>query len=389
MATKNRKDSKGRVLKTGEDQRKDGRYQYRYTDLFGKRHQIYANDLQELRKKEIEVQKAINEGVSLSNITVETLVQTFMEMKKGKVRESTYSAIQKRVRIIKKAPFIKQKIQNVKPLQIQQWYIYLHDNGYKVGTIKGYHSLLKGSFKMAEKNSLIVKEPTNFFVSELFKDDGGKRKSLTHAQIDSLLDFIKSSEKRIAKPYDDFIVLLETGMRVSEFCGLTLNDLNFEEGYIDVNHQIIKLDSPPRLIILQPKSESGIRKIPMTPKAREALQRIIANRPKPDVEPVVDGYTLFLKLSKYNGKYSPSRASHVEGSFQLIVKSYNKEHPDDPLSVTPHVLRHTFCTELVHKNIGVKNVQYLMGHNDVDVTLNIYADSSYEKAREAMKKLFN
>lgn len=176
-------------------------------------------------------------------------------------------------------------------------------------------------------------------------------------------------------------------MRVSEFCGLTLNDLNFEEGYIDVNHQLVKLINPPQKIITSPKSESGIRKIPMTPKTREALERMIANRPKPDVEPIIDGYTLFLKLSKYNGIYSSTCSKEIGQIIRTVFKNYNKNYPDNPLSVTPHILRHTFCTEWVHKNIGVKNVQYLMGHSKADITLNIYADSSYEKARKAMESL--
>jgi integrase len=176
-------------------------------------------------------------------------------------------------------------------------------------------------------------------------------------------------------------------MRVSEFCGLTLDDLNFEEGYIDVNHQIVRLSNPSRLTITPPKSDSGIRKIPMTLKARETLQQMIVNRPKPDVEPVIDGYTSFLRLSKYNGKYNPINASGFDYNMRFVIRNYNKEHPDAPLSVTPHVLRHTFCTEWVHKNMGAKNVQYLMGHSKVDTTLNIYADSSYEKASEAMENL--
>lgn len=52
-----RKDNKGRVLKEGESQRKDGMYQYRYTDKFGKRKYFYSKDLKELRKQEEDLKK--------------------------------------------------------------------------------------------------------------------------------------------------------------------------------------------------------------------------------------------------------------------------------------------------------------------------------------------
>lgn len=58
-----RKDCKGRVLRTGESERKNGLYQYRYEDVNGKRQTIYDRDLNKLRKKEKEIQKQLEEGV--------------------------------------------------------------------------------------------------------------------------------------------------------------------------------------------------------------------------------------------------------------------------------------------------------------------------------------
>ena len=80
----NRKDAKGRVLKAGESQRKDGTYMYRYTDVRGKRQSVYASELKELRKKEKVVQKAIDNGVNYSNgeITVLELVDRYLATKR-------------------------------------------------------------------------------------------------------------------------------------------------------------------------------------------------------------------------------------------------------------------------------------------------------------------
>ena len=85
-----RKDYKGRILKTGESQRKDGIYQYRYTDCRGKRQCVYAPTLQELRQKEKDIQKQIDDGIDYEagQITVIELLEKYISLKKG-VRYNT------------------------------------------------------------------------------------------------------------------------------------------------------------------------------------------------------------------------------------------------------------------------------------------------------------
>ena len=69
-----------------------------------------------------------------------------------------------------------------------------------------------------------------------------------------------------------------------------------------------------------------------------------------------------------------------------IVDRYNDAHEDKLPSITPHVLRHTFCTEMANSGIDLKSLQYLMGHSDAGVTLNVYTHASYEAAENAMRK---
>ena len=85
-----RKDNKGRILRTGESQRKDLTYQYRYTDVTGKRRTVYANDLHELRKKEASIQKDIDDGINYceGNVTVIELLERYISLKQG-VRHAT------------------------------------------------------------------------------------------------------------------------------------------------------------------------------------------------------------------------------------------------------------------------------------------------------------
>ena len=81
----------------------------------------------------------------------------------------------------------------------------------------------------------------------------------------------------------------------------------------------------------------------------------------------------------------PKVAGHFEHALKRIVDHYNESHIDQ-LVVTPHVLRHTFCTKLARAGIPVKELQYLMGHSDVGTTLKIYTHLDYEAAEKSFQK---
>lgn len=122
----------------------------------------------------------------------------------------------------------------------------------------------------------------------------------------------------------------------------------------------------------------------MTDRCYESLRNILFNRPKPKVEMIVDGYTGFLFLDK-NGKSKV--VLHFEHQMKRAVEKYNNTH-DEPLpKITPHVFHHTFCTNMARVGMDVKSLQYLMGHSDVTVTLNVYTHIGYEHAAESMAKV--
>lgn len=100
--------------------------------------------------------------------------------------------------------------------------------------------------------------------------------------------------------------------------------------------------------------------------------------------PLIGGHTGFLFLDK-NGK--PKVAGHLEHAMKRLVDRYNQTHEGKLPSITPHVLRHTFCTEMAVAGLDVKSLQYLMGHSDAYTTMNIYTHSSYESAQNALAKI--
>lgn len=172
-------------------------------------------------------------------------------------------------------------------------------------------------------------------------------------------------------------------MRVSEFCGLTKDDLDFQNRRIHVERQLIKK----RGGIYQterPKTESGVRFIPMTDEVYESLQNILKNRKKPRKEVIVDGHTGFLLLDK-NG--NPKVGLHLEHHMQWTIKKYRKTQQIPLPTITPHVLRHTFCTNMANAGMDLKSLQYLMGHSDAGVTMNVYTHASFDYAESSMRRI--
>ena len=379
-----RRDHKGRLLRTGESQRKDLTYQYRYTDVTGKRRTFYAKDLKELRRQEDNIQREIEAGINYcaGNISMIELVERYVSLKQG-VRHATKVGYNFVLNLIRKEDFCHRKINTIKTSDAKLWFMKLQKDGRGYSTITSVRGVVKPAFQMAYEEDILRKNPFDFKLSDVVKNDSQKRIALTPEQTEIFMTFIKE-DKHYRCYYDEFVVLLETGMRVSEMCGLTKHQLDFERRRIWVDHQLVrKLDCT--YYVEKTKTDSGCRYIPMTDNVVTALKNIIANRQKPTKEWLIDGYSGFLLLDK-NG--NPKVAMHLEHHMQWALKKFRKLHPDVKLpKITPHVMRHTFCTNMANAGMDLKSLQYLMGHSDAGVTMNVYTHASYDHAEREMQKI--
>ena len=379
-----RSDHKGRVLKDGESQRKDLRYQYRFTDQCGKRRTIYANNLAELRQKEQDILKSKYEGVDYvaGRVTVVQLIKRYIGLKQG-VRYNTRVGYNFVLNILEKEEFGQRMINTLRTSDAQLFMIKLKNDGRGYSTITSVRGVLRPAFQMAYDEDIIRKNVFDFRLCDIVPNDSKKRIALTPKQQDIWMNFIRN-DKSYSKYYDEFVVLLGTGMRVSEFCGLTKSDLDFEQRKIRVDHQLVRERSG-KYYVEQTKTESGCRYIPMTNAVYESLQNILNKRAYLHTEWLIDGYTGFILLDRCD---RPKVALHIENEMRWAMKRYKQLHPDVPLpKITPHVLRHTFCTNMAAKGMDIKSLQYLMGHSEIGVTLNVYTHASYDLAAEQMVNL--
>ena len=381
-----RKDSKGRVLKAGESERKDGLYQYRFTEPSGERKSIYANNLNDLRKKEQEIQKLLDLGVSYfeGSMSVTNLLERYLALKQH-LRTNTVRGYQITIKILQNdAAFCKMKIRMVKRSDCQRCMINLTKLGYAYGTINRAYTILKSAFQMACDEDIIVKNPCNFKLSSVIVKNTKKKYALTPEDQQRFLDFVKS-DPRYYKHYDTFVFMIETGLRIGELTGLTLKDIDWKNNRIMINHQLQVEPGKKRLYIETTKTEDGVRNIPLTPRAKTSLENIVKNRnPKNIPETVIDGYVGFLFLTRYG---LPRHVFHYDEVFRNCVDKYNRLHPIQLPNVTPHILRHTFCNNCINAGMNVKSVQYLMGHATSAMTLDVYADSNLDKVKQDMQLL--
>ena len=137
--------------------------------------------------------------------------------------------------------------------------------------------------------------------------------------------------------YEGVYILFNTGLRISEFVGLTISDIDFDNMVINVDHQLVRVYNEKKAYIIQKtKTTAGVRKVPMTEQVAECFRTIIKNRRKVKKEPVVDGYSGFLYLDQND---MPMVALHWEKYFQFIREKYNKLYKEPLPTITPHVDR--------------------------------------------------
>ena len=445
-----RKDPKGRKLREGENWRNDGRYSYRYTDVrTGKRLTVYAQDLPELREKEKQIAKDMEDNIltdgAIKKMTLNTLFERYMETRElaDTTRVSYVRAWENRV---------KDEIGNIKvvqllPSHIKAYYAKLSKAGYAYSTIKYIHNLLYPALEMAVDDDIIRKNPAKSSISDYGKT-AEEKEALTVSQQEKFMEFVKQSNvyntystikyihnllypalemavdddiirKNPAKSsisdygktaeekealtvsqqekfmefvkqsnvyntyYPMFTIMIGTGLRCGELIGLTWKDINIKAKTVNVDHQLIykNLGDGCKFHISTPKTESGIRIIPMTQEVAKAFeeQRKINFMLAKDKSIEVDGYSGFVFTAKSGRPLMPNGVNSV---LYNIVDAYNKteverakkEHRKAELlpKFSAHVMRHTACTRMAECRMDVKVLQYIMGHAHIDVTMEVY-----------------
>ena len=392
-----RKDNKGRVLHEGESQRPDGRYRYRYVSWDGKTKEIYSwrldnHDLTPPGKKHTESIREMKKRIQADqfdkvatnggNMSVYDLAEKYVATKIG-VRVNTRMNYQTVLNFLKKDSFGKKRIDTVRKSDAKLWLIKLQqEQGKSYSQIHNIRGILRPAFQLAFDDDLIRKNPFEFELVTVLVNDSVRREAVSREVERKFLKFV-NEDTHFSRYYEGIYILFKTGMRISEFCGLTISDIDFKNHSINVDHQLQKRATV-GYYIEETKTESGKRVLPMTPDVEECFKKIINNRKPPKTEPMIDGRTGFLYFDKDG---SVVYSLHWEHYFKHIVQKYNKTYIVQIPKITPHVCRHTYCSNMAKSGMNPKTLQYLMGHSDISVTLNTYTHVNFEDAKKELKNM--
>ena len=235
---------------------------------------------------------------------------------------------------------------------------------------------------MAVDDDILVKNPFEFQLATVVVNDAVMREAISRSDERKFLEFVKN-DSHFCKYYDGIFLLFKTGVRISEFVGLTVSDLDLKKREINIDHQLQrKRDGT--YVIVPTKTNAGTRVLPMNGEVYQCCKRIIENRNAPKIEPSVDGMSGFLFFDK---DQKPMISLHWEHYFKHICSKYNKIYRVQMPKVTPHVCRHTYCSNMARSGMNPKTLQYLMGHSDIGVTLNTYTHLGLEDAKEEIRRI--
>ena len=389
-----RRDSKGRILRNGESQAPDGRYRYSYY-VDGKQKNIYSWKLElhdklpagrrpckPLREQEKELQLLQFQDIHQEKMTVVELVERYITIHDLSLKKTTRANHKTALTLLKREAFGEKQVSSVTMSATKMFFLKLQGDGRRFSTIRSIRGILRPAFQMAVDDNLILKNPIDFPLSSVVVNDSVTREAVSKKDMLRFLRFVEH-DLHYSKYYEAFYILFHTGMRISEFCGLTVKDIDMKERKINIDHQLIRW-SDMQYGIETTKTNAGTRQIPMTEDVYQCFKKILENRRGRRVEPVIDGYRGFLYLDK-NGK--PLVAMHWEKYFQHAVDRYNSLFRVPLPKITPHICRHTYCSNMAKAGMNPKTLQYLMGHSDIGVTLNTYTHLKYDDAKEEVQKM--
>ncbi len=412
MATAKRKDSRGRVLHSGERElrkkKADGStvsyYSYQYQDGTGKRRSVSASDLATLREKEKELQADFFDGLNTARdakrITTAQMVDAYLATKINLKASTKANYEYMAEKYIKPSRVGQMKVTAVKRSDIQKWYGELLTSGFKANSLETIHTILHPTFTRAIDDGYIRLNPTQGVMAELKKSElwvKPKRHALTREEQTAFIEFVNSSPI-YGHWAQIFAVLLGTGCRIGEVLGLTWDEIDFKENVLEIRQNLVYrcIDGGMVYLMNTPKTEAGAREIPMLDGVKTALREARLERFKNHLEPVeVEGekYDLVFR-NRYGEALNPFV---INRAIDRIVRDYNAEETEkakkekrQPVLIrdfSVHQLRHTFATRLCENSSNLKAIQAIMGHADISTTMDIYAEATKESRRNTMNEL--
>ncbi len=368
---------------------KTKRYEYRYKDSCGRirvisSYRLDATDQiakgrksgKSLREKEAELKCQLESNIDIdgSKLTLLEAIDKYLEnlYNRKTLSQNTKKGYNVTISSLQEHKLGHMEIGKIKPEHCEEWLSDMKKK-YKGSSIQTQISLINRTFEYAEDYDYIVKNP--FRRISVDKSDSKTMEAIPIEEMNKFLEFC-AKDSHSMHCYDMINILFWTGLRVSELCGLTIDDIDLNNRLIRVEKQLLCFDK--KHIVSKTKTHNGMRYIPMIDSVYNSFQNVLKNRYiKGDMEPVCydeqgNSYEGFVFLATRSRKTIVR--SHVEEYLQNCIKRYNLSNPDNPIrKFEPHICRHTFATNM--QTLSPKTLQYILGHGNIGTTMNNYVDA--------------
>lgn len=372
------KSLKGKELGTGISQRKDGLYQARFINRFGKRQTLYAKTLVEIRKKlrdeQYEDEKALN--VVNKNVTLDEWFDIWLNSCKKNCRDSTKSSYITHYKRIQ-GELGWRKLTSLNLIIMQEAINKLETDNAR----KNSKKILVDMLNKAVDTDLIVKNVAKQVNTVISKEEKRERRVLT---VEETQKFLEKANGTFY--YNFFVLALETGLRVGEICALMWEDVDLKRKVLHIRHTLCYFSKNGKYVfeMHDTKTSNGKRTIPLTEKAITALKNQKIQKQKIVIKGKIapKEYKNLVFVTKNN---RPTQQFLIKECIELIVKNINKEEMNFK-TFTPHTFRHTFATRAIESGMNPKTLQKILGHGTLQMTMDLYCHVTEDTMFEEMKK---
>jgi len=379
-----RKGSKN-MARRGENihKRKDGRWEARF--LKGRINNksiyisFYGKTYKEAKKKLTDYIK-YNHTNKKTKTSFNEIFNSWINYKKYFIKDSTYNKYLNLYNNYIHVYFKSINIEQISNLDIQDFIIYLMNlnshktnKGLSTSTIKSTVYIIKSTMLFAQKDKYINNIS---FQVKIPNQEVKKIQFLTRSEQKDLEKFVKNKYSIISFA---ILLCLYTGLRIGELCALTINDIDLNKKFINVDKSVQRIQkkknsnpmaSKTSLIITIPKTKNAVRKIPISSVLNSILEKYL---------PLVAGKK-YLFSNKDGNMIDPRT---IQYQFKQVLEK--AELP--PISF--HALRHTFATRCIELGMDMKTLSEILGHSNVTTTMSIYVHSTELQKKEQIELLAN